>query len=1197
MKATKLCLFLLATAAFSAFPARALTVEKFHRTSATACAVTLSYSAADSDRAVLVAWGSSDAGASFTSWANCSYAEGCASAGSTSCRVALPLAALSAAYMRFFLVPDNQQLDYIETDGTQFIRTDYYPGPADTAIFVDFQPKSVTPYQQRVFGTTTGFGLTVHTYINGSGLWSWSYSNAGNWTTSGIAVELKRTQILLDGYTDKYTLTIDGVQKKTMTISGSVTAANRTGTSTTPLSIAAQAPNVDQRLNAKYYSLTCSRNGTLARDFRPYVKHGVVGLRDAVTGKFFPRTAGNMLVGAPPSGTVASETSAAVATAPVAVTSCYRSDVDIGTLDVSFAPSSSAREVWYAWDETDKGATFSAWARNERIGTLAANATYGRYHLPPGAKGFSTGRIFVLASGGSYDCAYIRGDGRHCIDTGILAGTNVCISADFRLQALDVQQRAFGVNDSLFTMAAYINGSGNWAWSAKNDAGNWTGTTLKPSLDHRTQITLDCPNDRYTISHDGQQVHTVALSSVVAATDRTKIGNVTLGILAAKVANGLFTSFAYAELYGASVQTNGVAARTFSPCVVNGVALMRDAVTGATFGNGVTNYVSQFIPGGRLDAPAALAVGDALDLDALAAASAQDDVMADAAFWVRDFSGDVNGNGIVDDALSEGRDFLGRTDIKIKAYSHADHKPVFTNELVRMPGRNAARQMNTLYFPQPIEYTNEAQTAGRAYPSTYQVQNALTGFDDHYTLILRVRPDFTTPCSSSQWLVSFAHGGGKGLMFGFNGTGTAHSRKLTGYVGGSGVDFGNILCTNGWCDIAMIANGRKLTCMLMRDWRQTGETTGATQVKTITIPVQRELTPNGANFLLGAESTTTGARPYPMGANDNSLKCFRGSIAQVAAWRRSLSTEEVFRALGWPNTDRWRVGVQDGQAGPDFEGTRPAEGFDVDGTAWPLKDGLAARQSVTFKFPLENLYETSLPQFLRWKSVEGSAKGRLQLVVNGRTLETRNALPGKWSSFYVPANVLRAATNTLTVTRTDAGAGAVVPDTVAFGGGWQLGKLDGGYSEYGQEWTTGRDYYAASGNLRDLSRVLQTARSPSVTNLNVHFHMPAELATACRWRIHGAITGGVYPPTSLVPGGKLQMRVDFNGRNMIAQSVTRGDKFAFEVEPEDMPAGLNRITIMNATPNLGDDKAYYFGFDAIILEPIRPTDGTILFVR
>ena len=36
---------------------------------------------------------------------------------------------------------------------------------------------------------------------------------------------------------------------------------------------------------------------------------------------------------------------------------------------------------------------------------------------------------------------------------------------------------------------------------------------------------------------------------------------------------------------------------------------------------------------------------------------------------------------------------------------------------------------------------------------------------------------------------------------------------------------------------------------------------------------------------------------------------------------------------------------------------------------------------------------------------------------------------------------------------------------------------------------------------------------------------------------------------------------------------------------------------MNASPNLGDNNAYYFGFDAIILEPIRPVDATFLLVR
>lgn len=1187
---------------FAAFAATAMTVEKFHR-GLHGCDVSLAYAAAESGRAVLVAWGPSDAGASFSSWANCSYADGVVGAGSTSCHVALPPAALSAAYVRFFLVPDTLPLDWIETDGTQYIQTDFYPGPTDTTIHADFHPKSVTPYQQRVFGTPTGFGLTVHAYINGSGNWSWSYSNAGNWTSSGIAVQTVRTQILLDGLNNKYTLTMDGVEKKTMTISSAVSAANRTGTPSLPLNIFASAGGTDQRGNMKLYSLTCSRNGTVERDFRPYVKRGVVGVRDAVTGAFFPRTEGKPLLGAPAAGTAVSETSDAVSLAaafgPVKMTACFQSGDAADVADITFAAAASAREVWYAWDDADKGETFSAWAHNERIGTVAANATYGRYRLPPGSKGSAKGRLFLLAPGGSYDCTYIRGEGRQGIDTGILTGTNVCITADFRLvTATPVQQRPFGVGNNAFTMATYINNGGNWAWAAMNNNGNWAGTTVKPRTDVRTQITLDVPHDRYTIAHDGQQVYSVALSSVaVVATNSTQIGSLTLALLASRTSAAALDQGCHAELYGASIQTNGVAARAFSPCVVSGEARMRDAVTGATFGNAITNDYTQFIPGGRLDSPTPLAVGDAIDRNELAAASG-DDVMADADFWVRDFSGDMNGNGLVDDNLSEAHDFLGRNAFTFRAFGPSPHKPVFTNEFVRMPGRNTGRQMGTVYLAQPLAYTNEAQTAGFAYPNTIQFHNALTGFDDHYTLILRVRPDWTTPCYGTQWLANFAHGAGKGLMFGFLGTG-ARMRRIGVYIGGTQMLANNtdnpLVCTNGWCDIAMIADGRKLTCMVVRDWRQTGETTGATLIKELQVPIGRVLTPNHADFLLGAESTTTSARPYPMGANDNSMKCFRGSIAQVAVWRRALSTEEVYRALGWPRTDLWRVGVQDGKAGADFNGTRPADGIDVDGAAWPLKDGLAPRQSVTFRFPLENLYETQLPQFLRWKALEGSASGRLQLAVNGHMLQSLPASSGRWVNFFVPANTLVAETNTITVTRVDTGAGAVVPDTVAFGGGWQVGKVDGGYSEYGQEWVTPRDFHAANGNWRDVSRVLQTARSANVTNLNVHFNMPAELAGLCRWRVRGAITGGVYPASGTTPAGTLPMRVDFNGRNMLAQNVKRGDAFSFEVEAEDMPAGLNRITFMNAAPDLGG--SYYFGFDAIVLEPIRPADGTMLFLR
>ena len=55
-------------------------------------------------------------------------------------------------------------------------------------------------------------------------------------------------------------------------------------------------------------------------------------------------------------------------------------------------------------------------------------------------------------------------------------------------------------------------------------------------------------------------------------------------------------------------------------------------------------------------------------------------------------------------------------------------------------------------------------------------------------------------------------------------------------------------------------------------------------------------------------------------------------------------------------------------------------------------------------------------------------------------------------------------------------AGAIVPDTVVFGGGWQIGKIDSGYSEFGQEWSTPRDYYAANGNLREVTERLKDGK-------------------------------------------------------------------------------------------------------------------------
>ena len=58
---------------------------------------------------------------------------------------------------------------------------------------------------------------------------------------------------------------------------------------------------------------------------------------------------------------------------------------------------------------------------------------------------------------------------------------------------------------------------------------------------------------------------------------------------------------------------------------------------------------------------------------------------------------------------------------------------------------------------------------------------------------------------------------------------------------------------------------------------------------------------------------------------------------------------------------------------------------------------------------------------------------------------------GKWQKWFVPAAALTVGTNTLTVTRIDRGTGVVTLDAAALGGGWQVGRRDDDWSDFGHE--------------------------------------------------------------------------------------------------------------------------------------------------
>ena len=104
------------------------------------------------------------------------------------------------------------------------------------------------------------------------------------------------------------------------------------------------------------------------------------------------------------------------------------------------------------------------------------------------------------------DDAYIQTSGAQIIDTGYYPNPQTKVVVDWSyVDTSTKQQRIFGVqtdNDSYLTFASYINGNGQYAWAAKDGAGNWTSTGVGVNKD-RCQLTMDLPGQHIMLVKAG----------------------------------------------------------------------------------------------------------------------------------------------------------------------------------------------------------------------------------------------------------------------------------------------------------------------------------------------------------------------------------------------------------------------------------------------------------------------------------------------------------------------------------------------------------------------------------------------------------------------------------------------------------------------------------------------------------------------
>ena len=600
---------------------------------------------------------------------------------------------------------------------------------------------------------------------------------------------------------------------------------------------------------------------------------------------------------------------------------------------------------------------------------------------------------------------------------------------------------------------------------------------------------------------------------------------------------------------------------------------------------------------------------------AAAGSAARADVYGNAYVWMRGVGADANANGHLDNG--ELHDALnGITSFSATTYNANGLQ--FTNQLVNLPYRGVARTMNCLHFVQNTVVTNE-NGWGYMDPASFQVANILKPLmkdnadDVRYAFAIRFRPEDPQPHTNYSWIVNLSHGGStpkRGVQLGF---GPIYNRAVTSdgitttsrfarvyfmYGGSSWVPSGSntdgnypFIGFNEWNDIVVSVEGRNVKMLASRDghrWPsarlESSRGKFNTSFASTTVASSYNLSPNGATLRFGAESSVSGRTAWDSrytGTSYNAWKHFRGSIQSFAIWTNALTEAQMREAAAWPRTDIWRVGVEN-DATTEFGSGQGDEAVDAD--RWNVPRGIAAGGQVTLKFPLDATGEAEMNEEIRLKATSASASATVQMAVNGVNLGAKPVTAGQERWWVVPAQCLLAgATNTLVLTRTDAGAGTLQIDALSFGGSLQYGKRDNSYYEFVREFDCKTTYDLIGGNWFDGRRAIfgqgASASSISYTNIILKFDMPQRLRETYDWKMKFRFRNTGY-----------KMRLVLNGTDL--GDYATGDS---EHEVPVPPGALQAENLLNVM-NVGTGTSYVTP-DYLRLSFDLPPNGTFLFLR
>ena len=219
--------------------------------------------------------------------------------GSISDVVTMPQYKSSVNIRKYSVLPDTyQEIEYIESTGSEHINTNIYAGP-NTRVVVDYQLLHLDNihgdaglYQARVFGS--GDTFFYHLYVNGSGNWALAYQdNKGNWINTGVKADYNRYTFDLDGSNKVFT--INNRSGNTIASVG-LNSISATNTSNEALYLFSYT-NSNNFSKARLFRCKIYEGLTLVRDFVPCYRKSddVAGLFDVVTQTFYSSPTGNFI--------------------------------------------------------------------------------------------------------------------------------------------------------------------------------------------------------------------------------------------------------------------------------------------------------------------------------------------------------------------------------------------------------------------------------------------------------------------------------------------------------------------------------------------------------------------------------------------------------------------------------------------------------------------------------------------------------------------------------------------------------------------------------------------------------------------------------------------------------------------------------------------------------------------------------------